>query len=77
MNRARLGECRSMASLPGLVSTAMTGRPFARAATLSRREYDAAHPRVKEPPVPAPAQDVATLIQGWPAAAPKNHSDLF
>jgi hypothetical protein len=36
-----------------------------------------AHPRVKEPVVPAPAQDIATLIEGMFNPAPENYSDLF
>jgi hypothetical protein len=43
----------------------------------ARREFDAAHPRVKEPIAPAPPQDVATLLKGIPDAAPANHFDLF
>ena len=43
----------------------------------ARREFNAAHPRSKEPTGPALAQDIASLLKNMPDAAPENYSDLF
>ncbi|NMC07078.1 MAG: hypothetical protein GYA24_17815, partial [Candidatus Lokiarchaeota archaeon] len=45
----------------------------------AKHEYDAAHPRVKEPkPAPlTPEQQIAAALKAWPEDAPSDYSDLF
>ncbi len=43
----------------------------------ARRDFDAAHPREKEPVARFPAQDASTLIEGLPESAPEDFGDLF
>ncbi|NMC06242.1 MAG: hypothetical protein GYA24_13585 [Candidatus Lokiarchaeota archaeon] len=45
----------------------------------TKHEYDAAHPRVKEP-APAPMtreQQIAAALKTWPENSPSDYSDLF